>query len=460
MASKSRYFQSLPDSVALKTAYGGDHEGLRMSSIRPYIERTRKAWASEDTYRALMVKIRRHFPPNQLPEDARAAFHRLLDGFRDYGDIDMRRSQKPLLEQFDAIEIYTSAGGFDELYRLMGDVMRKDKPLQEELEVATALVELLTIDLYNLRLSQIGHPSYANFEGVTYRGLSISDQDLKEYEAILARPKLQNRNFSVPLGLISSSTDQKVMGDFSKTNYSPGRILVHMTIYIRGIDGGLLQQYHRLYPDSVVTSICAMPVGHLSPYGEKEVLLRGPFFHLVSMTQDFVDGRPYQRMVVVMMNANRDHGMEHASDREEKERQRKYFLKIVSASKFKLCAQVASACGTSLDAEGYDELARAALAELQETTSMRASLTIETTLPEGRNSSTVATWLGGSLIKSYPHYYAAKRLDFQNSIWKQDWVSAWKQIDSEYDWKRREWYNVGKLTGMYCSSCLQASTLV
>lgn len=125
MVFKSRHSQSLLHSVALKTAYGGDHNRLRMSSIRPYIERARKAWASEDTYRALMTKIRHHFPPNQLIEDALAAFHRLLQGFRDYGDIDMRRSQKPLVGQFDAIEIYTSAGGLDELYRLMGNVMRK-----------------------------------------------------------------------------------------------------------------------------------------------------------------------------------------------------------------------------------------------------------------------------------------------------------------------------------------------
>ena len=105
----------------------------------------------------------------------------------------------------------------------------------------SALAELLTIDLYNLQLSQIGYPLYANFKVVTYRRLLIGDQDLKRYEAILARPKLQNRNSSVTLGLISSSTDRKVIGDFSKTNYSPRQILVSMTIHIQGMDGELLQ---------------------------------------------------------------------------------------------------------------------------------------------------------------------------------------------------------------------------
>lgn len=152
------------------------------------------------------------------------------------------------------------------------------------------------------------------------------------------------------------------------------------------------------------------------------------------------------------MNANRDHYMEHPSDKEEKEKQRKCLFKIVSFSKFKLCAQVASSCGAGVDAEGYDELARAALAKLRDATSIGASLNVKPALPQEQNLSNAATWLGESLIRSHPHYYAAKRLDFQNSIWKQDWARAWKQTDSEYDWKMRAWYTVGKLTGMHDSN--------
>lgn len=124
----------------------------------------------------------------------------------------------------------------------------------------------------------------------------------------------------------------------------------------------------------------------------------------------------------------------------------------MSASRFKLFAQVASARGTSLDAGGYDELARAALADLREATSIGASLIVEPALPQKRNSSHSTTWLGGSLTSEYLHYYAAKHLNFQSNIWRQHWVSAWKQIDSEYDCKRRELCNVGKLTGIHASN--------
>lgn len=446
MASNQRFFESLPDSVALKTAYGGDHEAARMKAIRPNIQKVRQAWMTDEGYRALMEKIRRYFPPATLPPETKESFERLLEGYRDYGDVDHGRKVKPPVEQFDALELYLSDQGYNSLYTLMSAVMRKGEPDEEELEVATAMVELLTIDLYNLRLSQIGHPRYANFQGVTFRGMSITEAQLVEYQAILAREDLSKRNFSVPLGLVSSSTDEKIMEEFSKPVAENDKRIVrlHLTIHIRGVHPMLLEEYYALYPDSVVTSICAMPTAHISSYGEKEILLRGPFFHLISMERGAINGEQYHKLVVVMMNANRDHGLEHASNEGEKERQRQCFLRTVSASKFETCAAVAETHAPH-DAEGYRKLQKLALDQLRAVDGIEVQ-------PDDRwaeaQSRDVATWLGGALVESYPWHYACRRLCWQNAIKEENWVEAEEVLEKEYDWKKRDWYNVGKLTGM------------
>jgi len=416
-----------------------------MKAIRPYIEKIRKAWMSNEEYRILMGKIRVYFRQSDIPDDVKDSFARLLEGFRDYGDLDMGRPQKPPVEQFDAIELYTAEKSFDHLYSIITKALRNEEPSGVELEVVAALVELLTIDLYNLRLSQIGHPMYENFEGVTFRGLSVTQEELKEYRAILARPELAKRNFSVPLGLLSSSTDKKIMEEFSKSSHNDEKrpIRLHLTIHIHGVDPALLREYRALYPDSVVTSICAMPVGHISPHGEKEILLRGPFFHLLSITSEEVDGRPYEKLVVVMMNANRDHGMEHASDTGAKEKQRQCFLRAVSASKFEVCAAIAEKHAPG-DAEGYRALQNQAMQQLRDVDGIH--VTVDGRLAESR-SKNVATWLGGALKRCYPQHYAEKRIRWQTMIREENWKDAEKVLREEYDWKRRDWYNVGKLAG-------------
>ncbi|KAJ2989686.1 hypothetical protein NUW58_g3341 [Xylaria curta] len=404
-----------------------------------------------------MGNTRVYFRRVDIPEDVKDSFENLLEGFRDYGDLDItpkrlrltpsiavNRPQKPLVERFDAIELYTAEKSFDHMYSLITKTLRNEEPSEVELEVVATLVELLTIDLYNLRLSQIGHPMYANFEGVTFRGLSITLEELEEYKAILARPELAKRNFSVPLGLLSSSTDEKIMEEFSKSTHNDGKrpIQLHLTIHIHGLDPVLLREYRRLYPDSVVSSICAMPVGHVSPHGEKEILLRGPFFHMISMTSGEINGRPCEKLVVVMMNANRDHGMEHASDQGAKERQRQCFLRAVSASKYEVCAAIAEK-HAPWDANAYRTLQNNALQQLQDIDGIY--VITDGHLAEHR-AKNVATWLGGALRKSYPRYYAKKRVSWQTMIRDENWKEADKILRAEYEWKKRDWYNVGQLT--------------
>jgi hypothetical protein len=78
------------------------------------------------------------------------------------------------------------------------------------------------------------------------------------------------------------------------------------------------------------------------------------------------------------------------------------------------------------------------------------NITLDGRLAEVR-SRDVATWHGGAQKKSYPRYYAEKRIRWQTRIREEDWTEAEKVLREEYNWKKRDWYNVGKLTGMYAS---------
>ncbi|KAM0261525.1 hypothetical protein ACHAQJ_002208 [Trichoderma viride] len=177
MGSKSRFFESLPDSVSLKAAFGGDRETHRMNTVRASIQKIREAWGTNEGYRNLMRNVEKYFQLYNFPPDAREPLLRLLEGFRDYGDLRFGRPQEPPMEHFNAVELYCSKPGFECLYSLMGKVIRLEGVGPDDVAVATSMLELVTIDLYNIRLSQISHPRYANFEGITFRGLRVTDAE-------------------------------------------------------------------------------------------------------------------------------------------------------------------------------------------------------------------------------------------------------------------------------------------
>ncbi|KAF9786553.1 hypothetical protein IL306_011957 [Fusarium sp. DS 682] len=449
MLSTTRFQDAPLVNFSLRSAYAGDRERERMAHVRRKIEVVRKAWRSTESYRCLINRIRACGKPDSLPDVVKEPLTYLLEGFRDYANVDLGRPESLPAEQYKALEIYCSEEGYNYLYKIMSDTLRSDHASDDLLMTATTLVEFLTIDLYNLRLSQIGDPRYANFQGVTYRGMTVPREIVDEYEDILHCPDLAKRNFSVPLGLMSSTLDKHVMESFStaKDETSNGLVRMHWTIHIHGVDAGLLAQYQVRYPDSVVTTICAMPVARVSPFGEKEILLRGPFFHLIAMKTEKTAGRTCVNLVMVMMNANRDHTSETSSDVPDKKVQRDAFLRIVSASKYEVCAALAADYAPS-DADGYRRLRAKSLEELREKFKMK------TDLNHGLASShwkEMAVWLGPSSPASYPRHYDELRIQFQRAASEARWSDVEKLLDQEYDWRQSDWYNVGRLVGMFSS---------
>jgi hypothetical protein len=91
----------------------------------------------------------------------------------------------------------------------------------------------------------------------------------------------------VPLAMTSASRKREIALCFAieESSRTPGQHLVLWDINVSGMDPELLALYHDAFPASVVTSLCAVPIGQLTDYkNETEVLLRGPFCQIVRIT--------------------------------------------------------------------------------------------------------------------------------------------------------------------------------
>jgi len=444
----SRFFDNPVTSVSFRTAFPAEFEAERMKRVRPNITEVRRRWETTEGYRSLVRQVKRLCDKDDVGASVRAALDLLLDGYRDYADIDLGRPVPPRTERFDAIEFYCSKEGYEYVTKLIQLVLRTTQPSADELVRATTFVEWITVDLYNLRLSQIGDPRFENFQGVVYRWFTLSPADLNEYRATLRLADHSKRNYSIPLGFVSTAADSAATRHFADVppQHEGQRVRVRQTVHIHGMDPAILASFRQRYPDSVVTSICAMPVARMSPFGEQEILLRGPFFHLISIRDREDENGPYVEFVTVCMNANRDHGSEHASDEGEKARQRTAFLNAVNASKWEVCARVADEFSAD-DARAYGELQARTVERLASEFGINA--VVDGLLANAR-SPEVAVWLGDLRTSSYPGHYAQRRRDWQNALSSGNWIGAEKVVEKEYSWRRSEWYNVGKLLGRCC----------
>ena len=447
------------DLQTLKSGFSGQVERERMARVRSKIEVVRKAWLDNDAYFDLVESVRRWCKPESLPEDVREPLTRLLDGgFRDYADVQVSRGPstvKAPSEQYDALEMYCSIPGYDYLFKLVSDTLRSEHASDEHLLVATTLIEFLTIDLYNLRLSQLGDPRYENFEGLTHRGMPVFPETVTFYEDMLSQSDLTLRGFAIPLAMTSTSTDARIMEDFAETKSPGGQRIIHMhfQVHTRGIDETLLKAYRQRYPDSVVTSICAMPVANVSPEDEKEILLRGAFFQLLKVerttTRSGPDGAQLVKITVVTMNSNRDHSTESSSNVDDKRVQREIFRRLVDASKYKACAELAAEFKPE-DVDGYKTLSKKMIDEVREMGELDLTefdappLVADEDRPSGVKED-VAVWLGGRLTSSYPRNYVQRRKKWHAALMAERWVEALKVLEKEYEWRKTGWYNLSPL---------------
>lgn len=182
--------------------------------------------------------------------------HTVLDENRYWAD-QQRYLSSQKDENYGALEAYTTNEGYKNIFGHINQIFRKHHIDENEIAGAVALVELLTIDLYNLRLANIGCSKYYNFQGIVHRGLSVDQGVLDTFRGLM-KEEIRNRNFSVPLAFISTSANQGRIQQFLNKTES-GKFRLHWKIHVHELEPKLLGQYQRKYPNSVVSTICAPP---------------------------------------------------------------------------------------------------------------------------------------------------------------------------------------------------------
>jgi hypothetical protein len=436
MSAPERFTGPVLSNLGTASAYAGAESTRRMNWVRQAIYDVRTAWNDPARYKLVKEQAREALGMDQYPPVVRSQVERLLTSFHNYADIDRGPVDGTGGEDWTALELYCSEDGYDCLYSTIYTALRTEEVDPKTLLMAVVLVEYLTIELYNLRLQNIGDARYANFQGICYRGMGVTAKTVADFQKIAGNPNLSQRHFSIPLGFMSTSTEYEQMIRFSERIKSEHKM--YWTVHVHGLDPKLLRWYKRKYQNSVVTSICAMPVSRISEFNEKEVLLRGPFFHVIRMHSETQGEQQVHHLELVMLNSNRDHGTELGSYEGEKAMERGFFANIIVASRYEICASLSEQYSHE-EAEQYRTLSKQEIQKLKDSHSVE--LEYDEELAHAR-SEAEATWLGSSLAQSYPRNYAALRLRWQRAVASGAWTEVENVLHTEYDWGRPDWFNV------------------
>ena len=254
---------------------------------------------------------------------------------------------------YSAVRLYTSEYGYKKIFEPMNTSFRKRDLAAEELRAITFLIELLNIDLYRHIHAT---PEANNFTGRTYRGLRVTSKALDKIRETAAEKNLKNRYVAIPLSMMSASATRQSALKFAERtarNNDPHAVLWDISVY--GMDPAYLAPYRQAFPDSIVTSLCAVPISNLSYYRdvENEVLLRGPFFQIVRIYEDSLKDEPLHVIQAVMLNSNRDHVTAIANNEGADKRMREIFRDMAIASRSAQCAEHAERSGLTADADYY-----------------------------------------------------------------------------------------------------------
>ena len=338
----------------VRSIYRGGHAASRMDIIRRTIEYIRENWSD---YPKFVQILRDHIQSQpdayNTGKEERDLIDSILSTRKEWLD---RQVQPSTSDNFDVIHLYTSGFGYDQIFSLLNSALRTDDLTEHHslLQAIVFLIELLNIDLYNFLST---NPSAA-FQGLVFRGVSLHRDQIQEFKNVAAMP-VRDRYWGVPLSMMSASTSAEVALKFARidaNNCATHRPFL-WRIHVADLDPALLKIYHDQFPRSVVTTLCAIPIYELSKFQEEgEVLLRGPWFQLIRVVDEVIDG--YGSVLVmdlVMLNANRDHPSTSELGQHQHEA-RKLFACLVGMGRAAVCKQVAEKYQLVDDAVVYGEM--------------------------------------------------------------------------------------------------------
>jgi hypothetical protein len=338
-----------------RTHYHGIAVGERMSAVRTAIEYIRNNWDQYPTFmQELRSFIERHgfpIPPNAIDQ---VILQSVLSYTREWAGRSTRVSET---NNFDVLRLYTSQYGYNQIFALLNYAFRSDAlaQLETDLRSAVFLIELLNIDLFNY----VAQDKQTRFRGTVYRGVSLTTEQLEDFRILAGRP-VRDRHWAIPLAMMSSSTCISTALDFAlrAAEKDSTKYPFLWRIHVSDLDSSLLKIYQERFPSSVVTSICAVLINELSRFPEDEVLLRGPFFQLIRLTQEYIEKleTTIYVMDLVMLTANRDHPTTVELGKDDGEKARKLFGCLVSLSRTQVCKQLAEEYCLIEDLREYEQI--------------------------------------------------------------------------------------------------------
>lgn len=300
--SRSKRFGETASDYRILAGLTGDAVKTRMDHIRDFIVDVRRELHEPSA--PLMRQARDFFcrlSPSAPSQEFVARTNQLFANQR--GFVDLRPDAAD--RDYSALWLYTSSEGYDGAFTSVKHAFRAETINESDLRIATFLVELINIDLFNYWHA---NQADASFEGWVYRGMWMAERDFRELEQRIQERNIGNRYRSIPLALDSSSMDPEEALKFIRTG--TGDVPVLQKIRILGLSKSSLAYYQHAYPSSLVSTICATKISKVSAFPrEDEVLLRGGFYQLLNIrkTSDRVHGKPLRVVEMVTLNTNRDH---------------------------------------------------------------------------------------------------------------------------------------------------------
>lgn len=343
--------------TSIRSFFNGGDVSRRMNHIRKAITWIRTHWGDYDTF---MDELKRSFLENAaLPNDEGSDLRvDMLEskGPRQWAD---RAKGGAIDDDFGFLKLYTSEKGYDKIFSVLNGAFRANSLVEEEvrLRAAVFLVELLTIELFNYTYLP-NTKANMGFTGVIYRGMSLSRANLDDFINLMTKP-VEERYWSIPLAFMSCTVERRMAVDFAERvtskNPDPTYNRVLLRVHVAGLADEKLAIYSSRFPSSVVTPICAVDISNLSDFPEeREVVLRGPFFQLVGVSEEKTDkGHPLFVLDVLVFNTNRDHPSTMEMEDEEGDKARVLFACLIEEARAEKCLELAPQIGREQDMEAY-----------------------------------------------------------------------------------------------------------
>lgn len=293
----SRFFDKSPFltvgniGINTKAFFVGRGVDERMNELRSSIEFVRSNWQNKTQ---LIEKYSSNLPITKVYKEYLKK--------EEWCDVAANYSENA--NNFSLLKCYDEREGYSQIFRSMNNLLRNVGLGAEQYNAAALIVEFFNIELYNyMKYNQ----NVAGFDKTIYRSLLVTDRVIEEFQKLEKVP-LSERKIGIPLGFMSATESENIamrFVDYRKEQNIKieGAVPIVFKIHVYNLDKLLLSDYHSLYPDSIVTSLCSVPLLNLASPAKQEVMLRGAFFQLLRIEKK----KDFYEIEAMMSNANRDH---------------------------------------------------------------------------------------------------------------------------------------------------------